>query len=273
MKKFFNLLNFEFNRFFKIYGSSLLIIFIGQALIFGNQLMETSHDLDIAMQQTGNNISEVSQILGAPLTMNTFLLSSGYRLIVFSILFVLLFYVFFTWYRDWQGKNTFIYRLLMLPIGRMQLFWSKSLVFVIGGLCYIAFQYVTVALFQRIALWIIPQEFITALPVHTILQKNVAYSGFPPTTPFLIFSVIGFCYLWLTHLFAVILMERAYGVKGIIAGLIYLPLMGAIQANVFFLNISLLASELVLYTLAFSFITWVFSLLVIHYLIKSKVTV
>ena len=39
---------------------------------------------------------------------------------------VLIIYVFFIWYRDWLGKNTFIYRLLMLPTARIQCLFSKG---------------------------------------------------------------------------------------------------------------------------------------------------
>ena len=39
---------------------------------------------------------------------------------------ILIIYVFFIWYRDWLGKNTFIYRLLMLPTARIQCLFGKG---------------------------------------------------------------------------------------------------------------------------------------------------
>ena len=38
---------------------------------------------------------------------------------------MLMIYVFFIWYRDWFGKNTFIYRLLMLPTERINIYFAK----------------------------------------------------------------------------------------------------------------------------------------------------
>src|SRR5690625_6144925 len=38
-----------------------------------------------------------------------------------------IFYIFLIWYRDWFGKNTFIYRLLMLPTARLNVFLAKAI--------------------------------------------------------------------------------------------------------------------------------------------------
>ena len=35
-------------------------------------------------------------------------------------------YVFFIWYRDWLGKYTFAYRLLMLPTTRINIYFAKA---------------------------------------------------------------------------------------------------------------------------------------------------
>ena len=48
---------------------------------------------------------------------------------------MLIIYVFFIWYRDWLGKNTFIYRLLMLPTNRLNIYLAKAttiLLFILG---------------------------------------------------------------------------------------------------------------------------------------------
>ena len=47
----------------------------------------------------------------------------------------LIFYCFIIWYRDWFGKNTFAYRLLMLPTSRLNLYIAKAttiLLFILG---------------------------------------------------------------------------------------------------------------------------------------------
>ena len=43
-----------------------------------------------------------------------------------SVHVVLIIYVFFIWYRDWFGKNTFIYRLFMLPTARINVYLQRQ---------------------------------------------------------------------------------------------------------------------------------------------------
>ena len=52
----------------------------------------------------------------------------------------LIIYVFFIWYRDWFGKNTFSYRLLMLPTARINVYLAKATTILLYVLGLVALQ-------------------------------------------------------------------------------------------------------------------------------------
>ena len=52
----------------------------------------------------------------------------------------LIIYVFFIWYRDWLGKNTFSYRLLMLPTARINVYLAKATTILLYVLGLVALQ-------------------------------------------------------------------------------------------------------------------------------------
>src|SRR5699024_5095374 len=117
--------NFEFSRFSKLYGSLILFTLLSQliavfitarnymsdvqTLLYEDQLTES-----VVLGQMGP-LSMAHVVTRMPLFMLSIALCVG----------VMFMYCLFIWYRDWNGKNTFIYRLLMLPTERMSLFFSK----------------------------------------------------------------------------------------------------------------------------------------------------
>src|SRR5699024_435522 len=115
MNRYIKLVSFEINRMMKLYISVLSIAVIIQ---FATVWIERSKYLTSI-----KNIVTSKQI-------KTFLMDKGNislervvnnPLFTFSIILCavfILFYIFMIWYRDYFGKNTFIYRLLMLPSSR-----------------------------------------------------------------------------------------------------------------------------------------------------------
>src|SRR5690606_16459870 len=71
----------------------------------------------------------------------------------------LLFYVFFIWYRDWFARNTFIYRLLMLPTSRMNIFFSKATTIMLTVLALVAYQIILLNIEMTITKWIVPKVY------------------------------------------------------------------------------------------------------------------
>src|SRR5699024_9336266 len=84
-----------------------------------------------------------------------------------------LFYIFFIWYRDWFGKNTFIYRLLMLPTERVNIYLSKLVTILMMTLSFIAVQLLALIGEIQVMKWIVPSHFLQELSVRGVLRSNI----------------------------------------------------------------------------------------------------
>ena len=82
-------------------------------------------------------------------------------------------YVFFIWYRDWFGKSSFIYRLLMLPTKRIHIYFAKltAIMFLVLGL--IALQILLMPIEMQIVNSIVPADFRTYFPLSGIYDKGM----------------------------------------------------------------------------------------------------
>ena len=84
---------------------------------------------------------------------------------------VLIIYVFFIWYRDWFGKNTFIYRLLMLPTASIQYLFSKGdNDFTIYFRSCWPLQLLLFPVESQVLQWMVPNEFRTDITINEITK-------------------------------------------------------------------------------------------------------
>ena len=135
MKKFISLLSFEMNRFLKFLVPTLLVTAVVQIFVTIFSSLKYNNELEKIIAQ-GEQLETIPNFSLQDITGNGI-----YQLSIMLIVLVFVFYSFFIWYREWLGKNTFIYRLLMLPTNRTYLLLTKSLVFLIGGLLAFSFQF------------------------------------------------------------------------------------------------------------------------------------
>ena len=216
MKKFVSLLSFEMDRFLKFLIPTLLItaamqlfVTVSEALSYNNELEKIIARGEMADQTPPFSLQNVT---------TTGLFELSFMLIVL----VFIFYSFFTWYREWLGKNTFIYRLLMLPTNRTYLLLTKSLVFIIGGLVAFVFQFGLYFVELKLTEWLVTDGHYTLLNIHNVhpmygMIQEILF----PTSLVKFISIYSFAYAALTSLFAGILIERSYGFKGLILGALY----------------------------------------------------
>ena len=80
----------------------------------------------------------------------------------------LIIYVFFIWYRDWLGKNTFIYRLLMLPTARINVYLAKATTILLFVLGLVALQLLLLPIEGQVLQWMVPTEFRTDMSINEI---------------------------------------------------------------------------------------------------------
>ncbi|MCC5890927.1 MAG: hypothetical protein JJU01_10170 [Alkalibacterium sp.] len=191
----------------------------------------------------------------------------------------LLLYSFFIWYREWFGKNTFAYRLLMLPVPRMHLFYSKLVVIYISIFTLIAVQIISLFIGFQLVSAIVPGEWLRSMTFLSALNMHPFFYYVLPLEPWFFIAINGIGIVFLLVLFTVILMERSFSVKGIMLGITYgiaalftalLPafLPEVVGNHYFFYN-----SELLILTiLLLSFISFA-SIMISRFLLNRKITI
>ncbi|QQZ11217.1 hypothetical protein [Heyndrickxia vini] len=277
MNKFLKLVNFEMNRFKKIYIVLLLITVIFQfigifvlSLGFMNDSKRTMHDESLSVAQYVHQYG---------LFDFTHILRSLWFFAPIGIgVTAILFYIFFIWYRDWFGKNTFIYRLLMLPTSRLNIILSKGLTILIFVLGLVAFQLILLPIENSMVNWLVSNEFLNRMNVGEILDSSFELSLLIPG------SFIEFILYYATGLMAVfviftgILFERSYRIKGIIFGVLYLLAAFIVFFSPFLVEIILQKDylygiEKLLLVIVMGIIVLIGSLFVSNFLLKKKVSV
>ncbi|WLV25072.1 hypothetical protein QR721_02195 [Aciduricibacillus chroicocephali] len=273
MINYMKLVHFEVKRFWKLYAGLALLIVLGQLAIvfFGakqykNMLKNTV--VDTIDGRTGGEIPSLSitNIIDSPIFLLTIMLGAA----------VLIIYMFFIWCRDWFGKNTFAYRLLMLPTNRMNLFFAKGTAIFLFVFGLVAMQVILVIIEQGIINSIVPKDFIDDLGFINSLNQSMLGVLIPATiTGFLINYGLGLVVL--ITVFTVVLLERSYRVRGIIMAVIYciatgfiilLPLLIQDWSRNYFYS-----GELLLMEIIFCALLVLCGLLISRYLLNRKITV
>ena len=125
MKRYLKLVNFEFNRFLKLYLVLLGITILSQII---GVIVESRSYLNRANEIMYKDLIPKNEFLEnyGTMSFSTISWSPWFMGPIFLCGIALMIYVFFIWYRDWFGKNTFSYRLLMLPTARITCVFSKG---------------------------------------------------------------------------------------------------------------------------------------------------
>ncbi|WP_027093877.1 hypothetical protein [Cohnella thermotolerans] len=131
-------------------------------------------------------------------------------------------YVFLIWYRDWLGRDTFIYRLLTLPTARRNIFLSKLtaiLLFVFG---LISFQLALLPIERILFNMAVAPDLREPSPFTDAILASQVFKRLLPLdrTQFLV--SYGFGIIAVLAVFAAILLERSYRRTGILYGFVYL---------------------------------------------------
>ena len=92
-----------------------------------------------------------------------------------GVICVLMFYSIFIWYRDWWGRSSFIYRLLMLPHSRFSIYLAKFTAMLLFIFSMLAVQLLTFSIEWLLYNEQIPHELRTS---YSSFFDAIAYSGF-----------------------------------------------------------------------------------------------
>lgn len=278
MNSFFKLLNFELNRFMKLYIALLITI----AVI---QLIGTFVAAQKYMILVNNSFIKGGMNEKAFIEMySTFsLIDNAYSLWVLGPLAIgialLIIYIFFIWYRDWFAKNTFIYRLLMLPTSRMNVFFAKAVTIMLTMLGLIGMQIVLLYLEEKMVKWIVPKVFRVDLTVPEVISGVYQLSMILPESFMEFLVTYSLVFAFIVVMFTAILFERSFKFKGIAIGILYifcsisLFILPVIVQFLLFGNLYLYPDELFFVEFFIWMVVVACSLLVSRYLLNRKVTV
>jgi len=275
MKNYLKLLNFEVNRFFKLYLTLIGLIIVSQfigAVVVSKGYM---NDVDQVMYKNQLSMSQYTEDYEL-FSFDQFVGSEWFLLPIFFSIAVLMIYVFFIWYRDWFGKNTFIYRLLMLPTERITIYFSKLTTIMLFVLGLVALQMVLISIEMQIVNSIIPTDLQSHFSIYDFDSLEMLDWLYPNTlTEF--FLIYGVGLIFVAVLFTAILIERSYGLKGIFIAIVYgmlsfgvfiAPLLVNRLINGYFYSLEVFLMELVI-----SIIVLVSAILIANHLLKYKIRV
>ncbi|GIO23265.1 hypothetical protein [Oceanobacillus sp. J11TS1] len=220
MKLFGKLVNFEFRRFLPIYIILLIAVFLIQAADVAFYAFMMKSEITEAVVKHG--ISKERFLLdNGYVSMSNILSSSTFTLPIVMAAVTIFIYILFIWYRDWLGKNTFIYRLLMLPVKRIQLFFSKGATILILVFGLVAYQVAILPALHVLLKLIIPVDYRADLSIQGMIE-NFYYLKFLLPENFIDFVInYGFGITLVIVLFTMILIERSYRFRGIFMAAFY----------------------------------------------------
>ncbi|MFD4929661.1 hypothetical protein ACFWMS_12095 [Peribacillus butanolivorans] len=277
MMRYIKLVNFEINRFSKIYLSLLLITLVSQ---FVGVIIGTKNYLDGAKETMSvEKLTEAAYVTNYNGIDFTQITNSLWFLGPIALSAVaLIFYIFLIWYRDWFGKNTFIYRLLMLPTSRLSIYLSKATAIFLMVLGLIALQIIILPMENALFNSYVPESLLnTEMSTFSIVKMNSVLNLVIPSTftQFLLSYGIGL--MVMSILFTAIMFERSFRIKGIILGLVYCGIAAALfLAPVFVMaseNFYFYPNELLGILIALGIIVTGLSIWLGSWLLKNHVTV
>lgn len=219
MMRYLKLTNFELNRFFKIYvvliGITLITQLIGVVFISNNYIGDIEE-----LISAGNTIEQAIKDWGI-FSFSAISRSLWFTAPISLCVVTLLIYVFFIWYRDWFGKNTFAYRLLMLPTARINVFFAKASAIFLMVLGLVAIQLIFIMIENEVMKLIVPSQLREDLTLNEILYSFDSLRVLYPTSSIQFFIHYGIGMMTVLVAFTGVLFERCFRWKGIILGVVF----------------------------------------------------
>ncbi|MFB7138079.1 hypothetical protein ACFCYN_00295 [Gottfriedia sp. NPDC056225] len=280
MNRYLKLVNFEVNRFFKLYIGLLIVIAISQFVslfLVKSTYMQAANDANYASSMkateafiSSNGLLNFNHVANHPLFIGPILICIA----------LMMLYVFLIWYRDYFGKNTFIYRLFMLPTSRMTIYFAKATTILIMVLSLLAFQLILLPIEIHVFQNIVPSELLGKMSTVDLFMSPTIFTMILPSNfvDFIFRYLIGMGLVF--TLFTFILLERSYRWKGILFGILYVIVIvglflipAFIQSYMFGDDFSFYPSEVIYMELGLFTIIITGSILFSKYLLKNKVSV
>lgn len=220
MMRYLKLVNFEINRFAKLFGVLLGITLVAQVvgvIVMSKKYLGLADEkINQEMMSKAEFIVQNGQMSFLEITRSAWFLGP-----IALCIAAVAFYVFFIWYRDWFGKNTFIYRLLMLSTARLNVFYAKITTILLATFGFVAFQFILLPIETTLLKWMVPKEFRLDMGIYDVIGSMPELQIIFPGSIILFILYYSAGLLAVSILFTVILFERSFRWKGIITGAVY----------------------------------------------------
>ncbi len=277
MKSYLKLVNFEFNRLAKIFavllGITLVLQIAGVIVLSKMYLNMANEKIYEELMPKAEFLSNFGQMSFLSITRSVWFLGP-IALCIAGVGF----YIFLIWYRDWFGKNTFIYRLLMLPTTRLNVFYAKITNILLGTFGFVAFQLILIPIETTVFKWMLPKEFRVDMNVKEIVSSMPELNILFPNSFLECILYYGAGFMVVSILFTAILFERSFRWKGIFVGILFSLVAVAVfisplllqefVLNDFFYPLELFVLEIVMGVIVLAGSIWMSG-----FLLKNKITV
>jgi hypothetical protein len=221
MNRYWKLLNWEISRFGKLYAvlllTTLVLQFVGVLLYSFGFMSRANSLMDERYLSVSQYVVNYGKINFEQFTNNSLWFTAPIALGAVTLIL----YVLLIWYKEWFGKNTFVYRLFMLPTSRMNIYLAKLSAILLFVLGLVAFQLCILYLQMLTFNAIINEEFRSYISMAELISRNQLLTVFFPA------HFIGFLFYYgmgitaIIVVFTLILLERSFRFKGIIAAVGY----------------------------------------------------
>ena len=203
MKSYIKLVNFEVNRFFKIYVVLMALTMVSQLI---GSIVVAKQYMNEANKMMYKNMMPKSQFIEqyGQFSFEKIVFSEWFVFPILLCIASLMIYIFFIWYRDWLGKNTFAYRLLTLPVERITIYFAKLKAIMLFVLGLVSLQVVLVAIGTQIMKVIVPDDLRFDVPFHWIFTVDLLSMLYPNSMMEFI-CIYGLGFVFVSVLFAIIL--------------------------------------------------------------------
>lgn len=277
MKHYLQLVNFEINRFMKLY--LLLAIFVG-VVQTATVIFEASSYMQIVKSRVSRGMTP-EQFINENwrFSLAEVVYTNGFMFPIIIAIAGLVFYMFFIWYRDWYARNPFVYRLLTLPTDRMNVYFAKLTTIMLTVFGMLAFQIIMLGFYRQLVEWIVPVVYRENLSIGLIVNSSIYLRMLIPNSfpEFITIYINGLVVVIVA--FTIVLMERSYKWIGLVLGIVYaavaliLYALPTIIQYAIYNNSYLYYAELYWLEMGILALIVVVSLVISNYLIKRKVTV
>ena len=278
MNRFFKLVNMELNRFSKLLFGMIIGVFIIQVI---GLILSARNYMNEANEYLMKGISKEVFIQEYGLYgMDRYIDNSLWFLAPIALCAGAIFiYIFLIWYRDWAGKGSFIYRLLMIPTARLNIYFAKLTAIMLLVFSLVSVQLIFLLIESKILKWFISADYLNEGSIFSLIKGSDYMSIVLPSTltEFILYYGAGF--IVLTVLFSAILLERSFRWKGILLAILYCSVVITIFVSPIIL-IELLgvstyfySSEVVMIESCVAIILGAVSIVFSRYLLNKKITV